>query len=66
MGRIVRITLDEARCAGRGICHYEAPDVYQLDDRGFCTIRELQVSDHQVESAEMGANACPEQAISLD
>jgi len=66
VGKIVRIVLDESRCAGRGICHYEAPDVYQLDERGFCTIRELQVPVHQEESAEMGAHACPEQAILLD
>lgn len=57
--------VDEGKCSGHGICHYEAPDVYQLDDRGFCTIRELLVPDHHMESAEMGANACPEQAITI-
>jgi ferredoxin len=62
----VKIVLDEARCVGRGICHYEAPDVYGLDDRGFCVVLTSEVGEHQVESAELGAVACPEQALSVE
>ena len=61
----VRIVLDKERCSGHGLCAANAPDVYDVDDRGYCVLRSIEVAGARVAEARRGAKACPEQALRI-
>lgn len=61
----MRIRVDTARCTGHAMCAARAPEVYQLDDLGYCAVDGVEVSPHLETAATHGARACPEQAIQL-
>jgi ferredoxin len=42
------------------------PDVYHLDDLGYCKIEVAEVAPGLEQQARDGAAACPERAISID
>ena len=61
----MRIIVDHETCTGHGRCASVAPSVYTLDDSGFSAITELDVdADHEA-AARLGANNCPERAITI-
>jgi len=61
----MRILVDRSVCAGHALCAAQAPDVYQLDDEGFCSSDGAFVPVHLQEQARVGARHCPEAAIVL-
>lgn len=61
----MKIVVDASRCSGHAQCNFLAPDVYELDDRGYCSVRELEVPPDLEDQAQDGADACPEGAISI-
>jgi len=63
-GLSVHVEVDQKRCAGHGQCAATAPEIYELDDDGFC-LPVGEVPDSVAEDAREGAYACPETAIEL-
>ena len=61
----MRITVDTARCTGHAMCAARAPEVYQLDELGHCSVDGREVPPSLEGAARQGALACPEQAIEL-
>jgi ferredoxin len=61
----VKVTVDFERCAGHARCNAVAPEVYPVDDAGYCAITELTVSAQLEDQAQAGARACPEEAITV-
>jgi ferredoxin len=61
----VRVEVDPNICEGHGQCNALAPEVYHLDDGGYCVIPNPEVSPELESQAEQGALACPVQAITL-
>jgi ferredoxin len=63
----MRYCVDEDRCTGHGRCYTIASEVYSADEDGFNAIRgkATTVAPEQEEAAELGARACPEQAIEI-
>jgi len=61
----MKIVVDKDRCTGHARCNAVAPDLYELDDNGYCAITELQVQAGQEADAQAGADECPERAISI-
>jgi ferredoxin len=62
----VRISVDAEKCSGNGRCLIEAPEIYALDDLGYCRIIRSGVTDpYLVAQAQRGHDGCPEGAISL-
>ena len=61
----MRIILRRDVCSGHGRCYALAPDVYQPDDVGYCDPMYDEVPENLVEQARLGAQNCPEDAISL-
>jgi ferredoxin len=61
----VKITVDQDRCEGHGLCEEQAPDVYALDDDGVVVYafegRDLPAE--LVEAARVGASVCPVAAL---
>ncbi len=61
----MRIKVHPGLCNGWGECHRWGREVFPLDEEGFCEMRLLQVPPEMEEQARLGANACPEQAITV-
>ena len=61
----MKIQVDTNLCSGHAQCAAAAPDIYDLDDSGYCAIREALVPPHLEEQARAGAAACPERAIKI-
>ena len=55
-----RIFFDAQRCAGHALCNAIAPEVYQLDDDGYCHNVPTTIKDSLRDAAVAGAQACPE------
>lgn len=60
------VRVDRSLCAGHALCAARAPDVYVLDEEGFCASDGLVVPAELVAQAELGARVCPERAIVLE
>lgn len=62
----MRVHVDSEVCQGHGVCHMSAPDIFQLrDEDGHAYVIDDQVPDDQIALAQMGADSCPERAITL-
>ena len=61
----MKIHVDRGICAGHALCAAKAPDVYQLDDEGYCCSSGAVVPVHLHAQARLGAKHCPEAAIVL-
>ena len=62
----MKVTVDNDRCTGHARCNAAAPDVFLLDDVGYCAIRgTVDVAPELEQQARDGAAACPERAISI-
>jgi ferredoxin len=61
----MKIVVDRDTCQGHGRCAVYAPEVYELDDEGYCAITDLLVPADQEDAAASGADACPENAIEV-
>jgi ferredoxin len=62
---MAHVSVDADRCTGHGRCYTLAPEVFDADDLGHCSIR---VADVAGELAQQAANAgqnCPEEAITV-
>lgn len=62
----MKLTVDGTLCTGHGRCYSLAPDVFEPDDEGYNSQRDVPIDvppDHE-DSAEMAMHACPEGAIS--
>ena len=47
------------------MCNVAAPDVYDLDDDGYCIPPVEAISDDLRQQALAGAKACPERALTI-
>lgn len=61
----MRVEVDPNLCEGHGQCNAVAPQIYDLDDSGYCLIRNPEVSREEQSAAEQGALACPVLAITV-
>jgi ferredoxin len=63
----VRIAVSQELCSGQGRCYAVAGEVYQADDEGFCAQSGTQfdVPPGLEEQARLGADTCPEGAITI-
>jgi ferredoxin len=62
---MTRVSVDKDRCVGHGRCYSLAPDVFDADEIGHCVIRVENVSGELEKQAAIGAQNCPEEAITL-
>ncbi|WP_181780401.1 ferredoxin [Pseudonocardia pini] len=62
----MKIHIDTAKCAGHAQCAANGPDVYELDDVGYALPFDGEVPPHLEQQARLGADACPERAITIE
>jgi ferredoxin len=63
---MVTVRVDADLCVGHGRCYVLAPDVFDADEFGHCIVLEEQVGAPLEAQARMGAENCPEQAITIE
>lgn len=61
----MRILVDHELCTGHARCAAMAPDLFPLDEVGYSAIIDLEVPSGSEEAAHLGADACPERAITV-
>jgi ferredoxin len=62
----MKVRVDPDLCVGHGRCYVLAPDVFGADDYGHCEVLASTVGGALAEQARIGAENCPERAISLE
>jgi ferredoxin len=62
----MKIVVDTNLCTGHGRCYSLAPDVFDSDDAGYCAPRYEEVPPELERHARLGAENCPEGAISCE
>ncbi|WP_156840673.1 ferredoxin [Novosphingobium aquimarinum] len=62
---MLTIKVDTALCSGHARCAAVAPDIYILDDDGYCIADGIKVPEEHETLAKRGARACPERAITI-
>ncbi|MET0136887.1 MAG: ferredoxin [Sphingobium sp.] len=63
----ITIAVDSDRCTGHARCAMKGPDVYEVDEDGFCISDGKQVTDEALRiQAVHGMKACPERAITIN
>ena len=64
---MVKVHVDADLCVGHGRCYVLAPDVFGADDFGHCVVLEEEVAEALAATRpELGAENCPEQAITIE
>ncbi|MCZ7529093.1 MAG: ferredoxin [Acidimicrobiia bacterium] len=61
----LRVRVDTDLCVGHGRCYTLAPEVYDADEYGHCVIPETRVPPEHETQARVGAENCPEDAITV-
>ena len=62
----MRIKVDFDLCQGHANCMGEAPEVFQVDDKGYLTILQEEPPGELREQVELAVKYCPTSAISLE
>lgn len=62
----MKISVDNDKCTGHARCAALSPDLYELDDNGYCALTVLEVPAGLESDARAGADACPEHAITIE
>jgi ferredoxin len=60
----MKVTVDEDRCRGHGMCLTLCPDVFSMTDDGYAVADPSEVPDGLEDAAKDAIANCPEQAIS--
>lgn len=63
----MKVSIDAARCEGRGYCVRFAPNVFDNDEDGYSRVTNpgVDLDPTALADARTAESACPEQAISL-
>jgi ferredoxin len=60
----MKVTVDDSRCAGHGVCVGLCPDVFSLTDDGYAVAHQPDVSAEFEDAVREAIECCPEHAIS--
>ncbi|MFF3573359.1 ferredoxin [Nocardia jiangxiensis] len=61
----MRVDVDPQRCQGHALCAATAPDLFDLDERGYAIAANEFVPDEHADAAVAAAASCPEQAVEI-
>ncbi|WP_059020188.1 ferredoxin [Mycobacterium sp. M26] len=62
----MKISLDAGKCVGHAQCHAVDPELFPIDDAGYCILEPHVVNPGDEEVARRGVAACPERALLLE
>ncbi|MFI6321014.1 ferredoxin [Nonomuraea sp. NPDC050556] len=61
----MKITLDQAKCTGLGICESLSPDVFEVDDDGTLVVKRPDVDAGLLAEVRAAVDSCPTEALRL-
>jgi ferredoxin len=61
----MRVTLDDDRCRGHGVCCALCPEVFELTDGGYAAALVDEVPTGLEAAVTAAATGCPERAITV-
>lgn len=61
----MKITVDHELCNGHARCATFTPGIYTLDEGGYCSVSEADVTPGSEDDARRGVDNCPERAITI-
>jgi ferredoxin len=61
----MKVSVDDDRCAGHGVCCALCPAVFALTDDGFAIVRAEEVPDEHIDAVREAVKSCPERAITV-
>jgi ferredoxin len=59
----MKVTVDDDRCRGHGVCCGLCPEVFDLTDAGYSTVLTPEVPADLEEAVLAAIDGCPERAI---
>ncbi|MGV0739784.1 ferredoxin [Mycobacterium syngnathidarum] len=62
----MRVRLERDKCAGHAQCYAVDPEIFPIDDEGYCILQERIVRPEEEKAAREGVAACPELALVID
>jgi ferredoxin len=62
----MKVVVDADLCVGHGRCYALAPDVFGTDDYGHAVVLIAEVEGRLADQARIGADNCPERAITVE
>jgi ferredoxin len=62
----MKVTVDDERCRGHGVCCALCPGVFELNEGGYAQVVLDDVPGELDEEVRAAAASCPEQAIAVD
>ena len=62
----MKVRLDRAKCAGHAQCYAVDPDIFPIDDEGYCIMEDHVVSPENRQATRDGVAACPELALTIE
>lgn len=60
-----QLHVDSSACQGHALCHGVDPEMFPLDDDGYCAVTTVTIDEGELLHAKAGATACPERAIDV-
>lgn len=61
----MKVTIDDDRCRGHGVCCSLCPEVFDLSDDGYAVVRVPEVPAEFADSVREAVGSCPERAITV-
>ena len=59
----MKVSVDEDRCAGHGVCVGTCPEVFELNDDGYSIVLTPEVPVELEAAVRAAVRGCPERAI---
>jgi ferredoxin len=59
----MKVSVDDERCRGHGVCCAICPDVFALGEDGYAVVRRPEVPAELEEAVRDAVDSCPEHAI---
>ena len=63
---IVKVRVEQSRCVGHAQCYAVDPEIFPIDDSGYSTLEEHEVTPQEAQVTRDGVASCPEMALILD
>lgn len=61
----MKVTVDDDRCAGHGVCTTICPEVFTLTDDGYSVAETPDVPPEFEDAVRRAVQSCPERAIAV-
>lgn len=61
----MKVTVDDDRCRGHGVCCSLCPEVFDLTDAGYAAVLTSEVPQDLEEAVLTAVDGCPERAITV-